>query len=160
MVQSLGIDATIENPWQTSTKGDVLSWFQANAGMDDGAVSEILSATHSCARSNAQYEGFSPLSHCGVCFACIVRRAAFVASGVRDQTEYIEAVLQADPGRRRDWLTPARRRDYAAVRTAIARGGFAIEDILAMDLPRRYRPDDALDLANRGLAELDQVRIP
>jgi 7-cyano-7-deazaguanine synthase in queuosine biosynthesis len=159
MVQSVGIDATIENPWQTSTKGEVLSWFRANAAVDDDAVSAILSATHSCARSNAQYEGFSPLTHCGVCFACLVRRAAFVAAEIPDQTEYIELLLQANAQRRAAWLTAARRQDYAAVRTAIARGGFDIEDVLAMDLPRRYRPDAALDLANRGLAELEQVRL-
>lgn len=160
MVQSMGIEATIENPWQTSTKGDVLSWFRANAALDDDAASQVMSATHSCARSNAQYEGFSPLTHCGVCFACLVRRAAFIAAGIRDQTEYIEVLLQADPPRRTSWLTAARRQDYAAVRTAIARGGFGIDDILAMDLPRRFSPDAALDLSNRGLAELEQVRLP
>jgi hypothetical protein len=160
MIQSLGIGVTIENPWQGQSKGEVFAWLGANGGVSDEAMSEALSVTHSCARSDARWVGFPTMTHCGVCFACLVRRAAFVSSGIRDATEYIEVQLRSDLRRRAEWLTTTRLRDYAAVRTAVARGRFSTEDILALDLPRRYSPDDALALANRGLAELEAVRLP
>jgi hypothetical protein len=160
MVRGLGIEAWIENPWQAMTKGEVLRWFRDNSGASDEVQTVALSATHSCARSGSNYEGFPPLAHCGVCFACVVRRAAFVSAGIRDDTEYIEVQLRADPNRRSTWLSSTRRRDYAAIRAAVTRGGFTLEDVLSINLPLRYSPQEALGLANRGLNELDRILIP
>jgi hypothetical protein len=157
MAAEVRVPVRIENPWEGMTKGDVLSWLRDHSGKSVDELSAILARTHSCARSNSQFQGFSPLDHCGVCFACLVRRGAFVAAGINDGTAYIEALLEGD--RRKDWLTTERRLDYVTVRSAIARGGFSIEDVLALNLPRRYRPSEGLALANRGLDELAAVAV-
>ena len=155
MTREIGIDVSITNPWESRTKGEVFAWMREEFGSE--SASESLSATHSCARSDARWEHMPPGMHCGVCFACLVRRSAFIAGGLPDQTEYIENAFVGD--RRDEWLTPARLRDVQAVRAAAARGGFSIEDVLALDLPERLNPAAALDLANRGLAEVRQVEI-
>lgn len=156
MVRQLGIDVAISNPWETRTKGEVLGWMRDEFGLDD--ASRTLSVTHSCARSDARWVGMPPETHCGVCFACLVRRGAFIAAGVEDGTRYIEVDFRDDP-RREEWLTPARLRDVRAVEAAGARGGFVIEDVLALNLPERLSPADSLALANRGLAEVRRVEI-
>ena len=157
MIHHLGLDVAITNPWEAHTKGQVVAWMRDEFGMQE--ASRALSLTHSCARSDARWVGVPPDTHCGVCFACLVRRGAFIAGGVEDQTRYIEVDLRGD-SRRDEWLTPRRLRDLQAVRATVARGGFSIEDVLALNLPERMSPMASLALANRGLAEVRQVDIP
>jgi hypothetical protein len=52
-----------------------------------------------------------------------------------------------------------RRQDVAAVEYRIKRP-YDISDVLAASLPLRIDPDVALDIANRGVAELALLRIP
>jgi len=158
VVRDLGVNVGIVNPWEGMTKGELFGWVREQYGADD--ASRSLSVTHSCARTDARWEGFRPRTHCGVCFACLVRRGAFLAAELVDRTTYIEVELRQDHDRRAEWFSAERRRDLVSVRTAIARGGFAIDDVLALDLPTRMSPDSALDLANRGLAELRAVEVP
>jgi hypothetical protein len=157
MVRHLGLDVTITNPWEGLTKGEVVAWMRDEFGPDD--ASQALSVTHSCARSDARWVRMPPETHCGVCFACLVRRGAFIGGNVEDRTRYIEVDLRGDP-RRPDWLTPRRLRDLQAVRATVARGGFSIEDVLALNLPERMSPTASLALANRGLGEVRQVDVP
>jgi hypothetical protein len=157
MVRHIGLDVTISNPWEGRTKGEVVAWMRDEFGADD--ASDALSVTHSCARSDARWVGMPPDTHCGVCFACLVRRGAFISGHVADHTRYIELDLRGDP-RRPTWLSPRRLRDLQAVRATVAHGGFSIEDVLALNLPERLSPTASLALANRGLAEVGQVDIP
>ncbi|MBA2295955.1 MAG: 7-cyano-7-deazaguanine synthase [Actinobacteria bacterium] len=156
LVAAVGIQATIRNPFEQMTKGEMFRQIASDYGADDSAA--VLSSTHSCARSGANYEGFNPGMHCGVCFGCLVRRAAFIASGVEDGTTYIEDSLRAKPRKRSTWLRN-RREDVAAVEYR-AKRPYEIADVLAASLPARVDPDDALALANRGAAELARVTIP
>jgi hypothetical protein len=156
MIRHLGLDVTISNPWEARTKGEVVAWMSDEFGAEN--TSAALSITHSCARTDARWAGMPPDTHCGVCFACLVRRGAFIAGGVADQTRYIEADLAG--AARAEWLSPRRLRDIQAVRAAVARGGFTIEDVLALNLPERMSPTASLALANRGLAEVRQVDVP
>ena len=79
------------NPFQALTKGEMFRRVADTYGDNDAAA--MLSSSHSCARSGANYEGFDPSTHCGVCFGCLVRRGAFAASGLDDRTTYIEATF-------------------------------------------------------------------
>lgn len=154
LVRDLGIDVSIRNPWEGRTKGDLVAWAAEEWGADE--ASAAFTATNSCAKSDMRFRHFAPNTHCGVCYACLVRRGAFVAAAIDDGTAYAEArYLGEDRGR----FLRNRRRDYAAVQSALGRGGFAMEDILALNLPERMSPDDALALANRGLTELGAVVI-
>jgi len=152
----VGISARIRNPFEQMTKGEMFRQIASDYGAGDAAA--VLSSTHSCARSGANYEGFNPGMHCGVCFGCLVRRAAFAASGIDDRTIYIEDSLRATPRKRATWLTN-RREDVAAAEYRTKRP-YDAADVLTASLPARVDPDDALALANRGAAELALVTIP
>ena len=101
---------------------------------------------------------FKPSTHCGVCFACLVRRGAFIASDVPDRTIYVEREIGPDDPRRLVFLSATRRQDFEAVRSA-ERRGIGPADIIRLDLPERSDPDAALGLARAGLAEIAAVEI-
>lgn len=155
LLRSADITVPIRNPFVNSTKGEVFR--TAAAQFDPQAVGRALSSTHSCARSDARWAGFPPGSQCGVCYACLVRRAAFVAAGLRDETGYIEEAVRAE-GKLDSWLTNTRRADYETVRYAVARG-FEMPDILSLRLPIGSDLPSALALARRGLQELARLNI-
>ena len=109
IVKDVGIDVSISNPFELMTKGELFGSVASDYGASVAA--SVLSASHSCARSGANFHRFKPSTHCGVCFGCLVRRAAFAASGLTDSTTYIEESLRDDP-RRDKWLN---RTDVAAI---------------------------------------------
>lgn len=152
----LGIGVTFENPWSLATKGDLVRQVADWYGVP--AASDAFAATDSCAKSGMRFYGLPPATHCGVCYACLVRRAAFIAAGVPDQTPYAEEMLT---GADRDRFMHNRRRDLVAIAAAGRDGGhFTIEDVLALDLPDSFDPAVALALANRGLDEVRLVTVP
>lgn len=156
IAKAVGIDVAIQTPFEEKTKGEMFAQVAAGYGINEAAA--ILSASHSCARSGANYSGFRPSTHCGVCFGCLVRRAAFTAAGLDDGTVYIEESLRALPKKRAEWLKK-RREDVAAVEYRVKRP-YEIADVLAASLPLRVDPGVALDIANRGAAELALLQIP
>lgn len=155
LVADLGMDLRFRNPWEGSTKGDLVRWVADRWGTESAAAA--FAATDSCAKSGMRFHRLRPDTHCGVCYACLVRRAAFIAAGVQDRTPYAEQLLA---GEARDRFMRNRRADLVAIQAAGSRAGFMIEDVLALDLPPRIRPDDALALANRGLDEVRLVTVP
>jgi hypothetical protein len=156
IAHSVGIRVTITNPFEEMTKGEIFRRVADAQG--DRVASRILSASHSCGRPGANYAGFDPSLHCGVCFGCLIRRGAFIASGVNDRSTYIEEMLRSDAARRQKWIAN-RRRDAAAVEYR-ARRPYVLADVIASSLPERVDPDAALALAQRGAAELAQLNIP
>jgi hypothetical protein len=154
LIADLGIGVSIRNPWDGQTKGDLVRWVADK--WNEEAASRAFSATNSCAKSDMRFLELPPNVHCGVCYACLVRRGAFQAAGVVDETPYAEQLLV---GVQRKGFLRNRLRDYGAVQNVIGRGGFELEDVLALNLPDRIRPQDALTLANRGLAELSAIEI-
>ena len=71
-----GHHARLDAPWVYKTKAEVIA---------EGATLNVdFAGTWSC------YQPSSDL-HCGVCDACVVRRAGFVRAGVADPTVYAEA---------------------------------------------------------------------
>jgi hypothetical protein len=154
--ERVDIGVKFRNPFEEKTKGEIFSDLVEAFSSD--AAADALAHTHSCARSGANYAGFAPSTQCGVCFACLVRRGAFAASGVEDRTEYIETLLSTGDPRRAEWLTPHRRSDYETIRYAVERA-ITMADVAAVGLPDRIRLADALDLAQRGLKELGGLNI-
>lgn len=156
IANSVGINVSITNPFETLTKGAIFSRVAGIYG--NRAASMLLSASHSCGRPGGHWEKLDPGLQCGVCFGCLVRRSAFIASGVEDQTVYAEEMLRGDAARRADWID-GRRRDVAAVEYRTRRP-YVLADVLAASMPERVDPDVALALAQRGAAELAQLTIP
>lgn len=156
IARGVGINVRIVNPFESMTKGEIFRRVADIYG--DEQATTILSSSHSCARSGANYAGFDPSTACGVCFGCLVRRAAFVAADLEDDTVYIEDDLRADASGRRKWIKN-RRQDVAAVEYRTRRP-YEISDVLAASLPGRVDPQDALGLAQRGASELSRLNIP
>jgi hypothetical protein len=156
VANGVGIGVTIVNPFESLTKGEIFRRVADIYGDDVAAT--ILSSSHSCGRPGANYERLDPNLQCGVCFGCLVRRAAFIASGLNDESVYIEEDLRGDAARRREWIAN-RRKDVAAVEYRTRRH-YVLADVLAASLPMRVDPGDALALAQRGAAELAALNIP
>jgi hypothetical protein len=157
VLAELGIDVALVTPFAAQTKGEVM--IDAAKHHDIGDLERLFAETHSCAKSNVQWERVPPRTHCGVCFACLVRRGGFIKAGITDNTPYIEVMKRNTPMQRTAWLGSGRRLDVDAVRYGAMRG-FDAGDVLATGLPATTNIADAVDLARRGLAELAAVQIP
>ena len=82
---NVGIKTQIRNPYQHMTKGEMLSQCSNQTLLR----SHVFSAT-SCGRF-----GRFGYQHCGRCVPCLVRRAAFLAWGQVDTTQYVYTDLGA-----------------------------------------------------------------
>lgn len=143
---NIGAHGAIRNPFNLSTKGEMFARVADRIGVS--AASDYLSATNSCSHTDARYSGAAAGSSCGVCFGCLVRRASFHAAGLNDATEY----LCDDPANRFAGFVEQKSLVEAMI-------DFASEDprprmVMKMSLPADYEPAAALDLCQRGVAEL------
>jgi 7-cyano-7-deazaguanine synthase in queuosine biosynthesis len=152
-VRALGGRAGFENPFAFQTKGDMYAQAAATLGKDD--AESLLALSHSCSHVRyAQGTGYPPETQCGVCFGCLVRRAAFHAAGIDDTATYLHKVIPlADqpPHLRATAQSEIRTVRYAAER------GVQVADILSTGLPAGVDIDGAVGVAQRGLAELGAV---
>lgn len=78
---SFGIDVEIELPYLFKTKGQMIDECK-----DQLFLSQTIEDTISCANANSQR--VKGISHCGVCWPCIVRRSAINSSRMEENTRY------------------------------------------------------------------------
>lgn len=154
LLDELGVSVPIGNPFSGSTKGELFG--QVKDVLGPAKAGQLLSHSHSCAKSNMWRFGLSPVAHCGVCFGCLVRQAAFKAAKIPDATEYANEVLVGD--RRKRFFKGTRLAVYESVRYAVDRG-VSEADILAIGLPSRVTVAEATALVNAGLKELGELNI-
>jgi hypothetical protein len=153
-LMNVGLNVSLRNRFASVTKGQMFGLVRDALGLSP--ASELLSETHSCGKPQ-RVRGYAPDAPCGVCLGCLVRRGAFIAAGLQDNTEYLERVL---PTRRRTaWLTPKRRSTYQALQDRLE-VGFSEDDVLDIGLPDDADLDAAFRLLKAGLAELEQVNVP
>ena len=150
ILESVGAHCQIENPHADRTKGEIFKEVAALLGTRE--ASRLLSASHSCARGNMRFAGAPGVSHCGVCFGCLVRRAAFRHSGAADLTAYLIEDFNTRIGAYNGWYSENRRRDLQAARYAAARGIDPSE--VTLNLPANADAQAAIGVARRGLDEL------
>jgi len=87
MLQALGIDARVENPYWDKTKGEMVAEC-ANPNL----LTKLAPLSLSCASpTKGRWQGLPP-GHCGHCLPCLIRRAALQGS---DSTTYHLADLKA-----------------------------------------------------------------
>lgn len=146
LVQRVGAHGQIDNPFESMTKGEMFVLVASEIGVD--AASEYLSATNSCSHTDARYSGGRPGSSCGVCFGCLVRRAAFAAAEIPDRTYY----LCNDPSGR--FTMFVQQKSIIKPMRDFTMRGLRPRDVMVMSLPPGYAAPDALDLCQRGVAEL------
>ena len=112
--------------------------------------------TVSCSKlDGARIKGGNSTLNCGLCYACVTRKGAFIAAGIPDSTIYLADTLTSAG---REELLERRYSDRAAISYATARG---IDDnaIDAGTWPPDVNLDAVENLARRGLAELGQVDL-
>jgi len=146
LLAAVGAHHDIVNPFASVTKGEMFTQAAELVGAD--AAAQLLSATNSCAHTGQRNFKISTSTPCGVCFGCVVRRASFAASGLDDLTPYIAANGNATLGA---WL------DGKSIERSVerfVRKGVRSRDLIAMNLPSDYSLDAAVDLCQRGTAEL------
>ena len=152
-VAAVGGHNDLGNPFASMTKGQMYREVADALGKDVAA--ELLSMSHSCSHVRwATGTGLPPDTQCGVCFGCLVRRAAFLAADLHDRTTYLHTAI--DPEDQRAGLRAAARQEVVTVRYA-GRRGLSPADLLSAGLPDTVSLDDALDVATRGLRELAAV---
>ncbi len=123
--------------------------FTMAAGLTDPtAASILLSSTHSCGLTGQRTFHVSTSQQCGVCFGCVIRRASFRASGISDQSSYVDP--SGDPGLP-GWL--AKKSVEPSVRDFVRRG-IRAADIAALSLPPGYPARKALRLCQEAQTEL------
>jgi hypothetical protein len=86
LLAAAGLRVRVENPYQLKTKGEMLRECTNKA-----LLRAYASETTSCGR----FKQFA-YTHCGRCVPCLVRRAAFQASGMTDDTKYVYVDLGRD----------------------------------------------------------------
>lgn len=146
ILEQIGVHSAIENPFARTTKGEMFRDAVRQFGKTN--VSKYLSVTHSCGHSGHLIFGAPRRVQCGVCFGCMVRRAAFRASDVQDRTDYANPDVSDDLAR---WLDG--KSVLSDVRRFVRRGVTAV-DLASMRLPNNYRIRDARTICERGLEEL------
>ena len=146
ILEQVGAHPTIVNPFARMTKGEMFRAAVSRFG--EAKISDYLGATHSCGHTGQRAVGLSTKSQCGVCFGCVVRRAAFTAADLPDLTPYADASHSTDLAK---WL-----RDKSVLPDVrrFVRRGVTKRDLLSMSLPNDYSISDARSVCERGLEEL------
>ncbi len=140
------IGVQIRTPYAIKTKGEMLK-----ECADQKLLTELAATSTSCGR----FQRFN-YRHCGRCVPCQVRRAAFLAWGKGDPTEYVFEPLG------RDDHDHAGFDDVRSVGMALAavKGGSFDEWLgSALSWPRLDQRDELKDMLRRGLAELGALHV-
>ena len=154
LLQTLDLTVTVTNPFAAHTKGEEMR-LVADSHPPSGWDREA-GLTVSCSKlDGARIKGGNSTLNCGLCYACVTRRGAFIGAGLNDTTVYLSDELTGDA---RLELLERRYSDRAAISYATTRG---IDDdvIDAGTWPPDADLDTISDLARRGLAELGKVDL-
>lgn len=162
LLDRLGVAIDVANPHGWLTKGELVRAAAQTGAADfpSGAADfpAGVADTLSCAKLDGRlYSGGHPGLNCGLCVACLVRRAAIQAAGIPDRTAYLMDRLT---GPARKLLLERRRPDFTAVRVAVADGVDESALLAAATLPQNFDVDRARELWQRGLNELADVDLP
>jgi Queuosine biosynthesis protein QueC len=129
-LDATGIGVRIVNPYSGRTKGEML------AACADARIAKLAPLSWSCGKGKRKN------MQCGLCVPCLIRRASFKASKVKDTTKYFAPVITAH----------ADNDDVLAAR-------FAVEQLKSRDLAT-WAGDAgplSLDVATRA-AQIDVVK--
>jgi 7-cyano-7-deazaguanine synthase in queuosine biosynthesis len=144
-----GAHAPVINPLVAMTKGEMFARTGALVGKN--AASKFLSLTHSCGHTGHRSFGYPVISHCGVCFGCLLRRASFRASKLRDRTTYLN---EATDSRLERYL---RENSMETSLRGFLQRPLRPAELLALNLPDTFPLADARSLVERGMHELETL---
>jgi 7-cyano-7-deazaguanine synthase in queuosine biosynthesis len=148
LLNDSGIEIELVNPYEWQTKGELVA---AAAGACPSFVDGVAT-TLSCAKLDGRtYKGGNPNRNCGLCVACLTRRASVRAAGIEDKTPYLATTLTGGS------LDQLRSRRDLDIRAVLTRVDAEIDEFVLLE--NGPYPDDfdlgaAAELCRRGLAEL------
>lgn len=88
----LGITTKITNPFEFSTKGEMVSRYKGNT-----LAKEVFLKSNSCGKRRPdQRRGNPEAKHCGVCMPCVYRRAALHTIGLDKNDQYGDKIKDLD----------------------------------------------------------------
>lgn len=147
LLETLGIDVRVRNPYGMLTKGELVALINERPTIEAG-----IALTYSCGKLDGHYyRGGNQNYQCGLCVACLTRRGAMMASGVRDETPYLLNTLEdAEVAK----LLDRRKLDLHAVAGSASRDIDEFTLLAQGPFPSTYDLASAADLCRRGLAEL------
>ncbi|MHB9149816.1 MAG: hypothetical protein ACYC33_07025 [Thermoleophilia bacterium] len=149
LLDKLRINVQASNPFGWMTKGELV----AAAAAAEGSLVEGVPLTLSCGKLDGRlYRGGNPNCHCGWCVACLTRRGALLSAGLPDRTQYLFDLLGSGEASR---LLRQRTPDLRAVRAGIRREVDEFALLAQGPYPEDYDLSSAVDLHQRGLAELE-----
>lgn len=152
-----GLSSTLVNPYESFTKGElVAAASEAAKAAKLKRFEDGVAATQSCAKADGRFFGGSPMSNCGLCFACVVRRGGVLGAMGRDKTKYLVDTLA---GTGRTDLVARRWPDTHAITSVVTRGVTPAR-LLAVGPFGTMSFSDATDLCSRSLKELALVPLP
>jgi hypothetical protein len=142
ILDAAGLRVRLENPYAYQTKGEMLA-----GSSQQGILTKYAHTTTSCGRF-----GRFGFKHCGRCVPCLIRRAAFYAWKIPDQTKYVYSNLG------RNDSDHAKADDVRAAAMAVAQvGATGIDAWLGAALSSsdiEAQVDQLKNVASRGLAEI------
>jgi hypothetical protein len=141
LLDAAGLRVRIDNPYQFKTKGEMLA-----ECADHDFLRKFAHTSTSCGRF-----GTFGLKHCGRCVPCMIRRAAFHAWGIKDDTKYV----YCDLGKNDD--EHARFDDVRSAAMGVAMmQADGIDSVLGASLTSPLIPDPQpyRQTVERGLAEV------
>ncbi len=139
ILDQLGLEITLKNPFQFSTKGEMMQNCRDKSYLD--ANYEL---TMSCSHPDQnRWAHDSHPSHCGVCLPCTIRRAAIMKAGLVDSSYY------RDIG----YHNPEARFYLKSYRQGLAEVKYPLSDI-QLSGPITERQPEYASLYQRGLQEL------
>jgi 7-cyano-7-deazaguanine synthase in queuosine biosynthesis len=141
ILDAADLGVRIRTPYATRTKGEMLA-----DCADQSLLGRLAASSTSCGR----FQRFG-YRHCGRCVPCQVRRAAFLAWGEDDPTDYVYEDLGRDHP---DYAGFDDVRSVGMAMAAVMDRGFDEWLGSALSWPRLNQRDELRDMLQRGLAEL------
>ncbi|MFY8258599.1 Qat anti-phage system QueC-like protein QatC [Clostridium perfringens] len=93
LLNNLGINIKIKNPYQFMTKGEM-----AQNCKDKEFFNNNIWSTMSCSHPDSgRMNGEKESCHCGNCLPCTIRRAAFKKANIIDNTRYRDTLYDSGP---------------------------------------------------------------
>ncbi len=148
---SVGLANPVSNPYQLSTKGEIL-----NGCSNQALLRELAHRSVSCAHPEVGRYEQTGYGDCGYCYSCLIRRAAMHAVGLDEATDYKRNVCTDEELLK---SSSTRKRDTKAVFAALNDASRSAEAgphvaLLSGPIPDRVSLSSYSDVHRRGLKEL------
>lgn len=137
LLNDIGIDVTLINPYQFQTKGEMMKNCK-----DVAYLNNIYHKTLSCSHPDQGRWSADNAGHCGECLPCTIRKAAIRKAGLIDVSTY-----------RHRYETPSGKVALQSYKMGLATTRYPYAAI-QMSGPINYQLDDFAALYERGIKEL------